>query len=126
MAIDDDRTSNTTAIEIVMPGNLYYLESRNILVKFDGKQDNLPAVLLSAHYDSNAVALGGYKDWAVVSDSYMSSGATDNSMAVVTLLQLAQYFALHQPTRTIILNFNNGEEDGLHGARLYVPVIESS
>ena len=47
-------------------------------------------------------------------------------MAVVTLLQLAQYFVLHQPTRTVILNFNNGEEDGLHGARLYVSVLESS
>ena len=59
-------------------------------------------------------------------DSYIPSGATDNSMAVVTLLQLSQYFALHQPTRTVILNFNNGEEDGLHGARLYVLVSESN
>ena len=61
MAIDDDRASNTTAIEVSEPGILYYLESRNILVKFDGKKDDLPAVLLSAHYDSSAVALGGYQ-----------------------------------------------------------------
>ena len=62
MAIDDDRVSNiTTTFEFAQPGNLYYLESRNILVKFDGKQDKLPAVLLSAHYDSNAVSLGGYQ-----------------------------------------------------------------
>ena len=62
MAIDDDRVSNTTTTsQIAGPGNLYYLESRNILVKFDGKQDNLPAVLLSAHYDSNAVAIGTYQ-----------------------------------------------------------------
>lgn len=61
MTIDDDRVSTTTTtFKIAQPGNLYYLESRNILVKFDGKQDNLPAVLLSAHYDSNAVSLGGY------------------------------------------------------------------
>ena len=60
MTIDDDRVSNTTTkSEIAQPGTLFYLESQNILVKFDGKQDNLPAVLLSAHYDSNAVALGG-------------------------------------------------------------------
>lgn len=125
MAIDDGRTSNTIAIQLAEPETLYYLESRNILVKFDGTRDNIPALLLSAHYDSNAAALGGYgiKDWAAVLDSYMSLGATDNSMAVVTLLQLAQYFALHQPTRTVILNFNNGEEDGLHGARVYVLVI---
>jgi len=62
MAIDDDRVSNaTTALEVAQPGILYYLESRNILVKFDGKQDDLPAVLLSAHYDSNAVAPGRYQ-----------------------------------------------------------------
>ena len=61
MAIDDDRNSNATTIDIAGPGILCYLESRNILVKFDGTKDDLPAVLLSAHYDTNAVALGGYQ-----------------------------------------------------------------
>jgi len=72
MAIDDDRVSNTTTtFEFTAPGNLYYLESRNILVKFDGTQDDLPAVMLSAHYDSNAVAIGGYQRLVLWSLTHM-------------------------------------------------------
>jgi Zn-dependent M28 family amino/carboxypeptidase len=45
-------------------------------------------------------------------------GATDDSVAVVSLIQMAEYLASSRPARSIILLFNDGEEDGLHGAHV--------
>ena len=41
-------------------------------------------------------------------------------MGVVTAMALVEYFTKHQPLRTIIFNINNGEEDGLWGARIFM------
>jgi hypothetical protein len=62
-------------------------------------------VLLNAHYDS-------------VSTGY---GATDDGVGVISLLQLIRYFTTsgHRPKKGIVALFNNGEEDGLHGARAF-------
>jgi len=79
-----------------------YQEGNNILVKVDGREPSLEAVLFSAHFDS--VSTG--------------SGATDDGMGVATLLQLVEYFAKNQPKRTVIFNINNAEEDGLNGAHV--------
>jgi Zn-dependent M28 family amino/carboxypeptidase len=57
-------------------------------------------VLFSAHYDSVSTA----------------SGATDDGMGVVTLIQLVKYLGEHRPKRTAVFNINNGEEDWLNGA----------
>ncbi|KAG8763923.1 hypothetical protein FRC15_007826, partial [Serendipita sp. 397] len=80
------------------------MESRNIVVRFDGSKWNESAILFNAHYDTSSLA----------------PGATDDSVAVVSLLQIAQYLADHRPERSIILLFNNGEEDGLHGSRAFM------
>lgn len=45
-------------------------------------------------------------------------GATDDSVAVVSLIQMAEYLASSRPARSIILLFDDGEEDGLHGAHM--------
>jgi Zn-dependent M28 family amino/carboxypeptidase len=37
-------------------------------------------------------------------------------MNIASLLQMVIYLSKNQPRRTAIFNFNNGEEDGLHGA----------
>ncbi|KDQ56337.1 hypothetical protein JAAARDRAFT_36511 [Jaapia argillacea MUCL 33604] len=93
-----------------------YAESTNILVKIDGSQvsgnegeEERDAVLFSAHYDS-------------VSTSY---GATDNGMGLVATLQMIQYLAEakrrgHGTKKTAVFNINNGEEDGLYGAHLFM------
>jgi Zn-dependent M28 family amino/carboxypeptidase len=80
-----------------------YMESRNILVKFEGSTWNESAILFTAHYDTSSLA----------------PGATDDTIAVVSLLQIAEYLASNQPERSIIILFNDGEEDGLHGSRMY-------
>lgn len=84
-----------------------YQEGNNILVKVQGTDPayrKSGGYLLSAHYDSVSTA----------------PGTTDNSMGVVTLLQMVDHFAKHRPTRTVVFNFNNNEESGLNGAHTYV------
>ncbi|KAF9463513.1 hypothetical protein BDZ94DRAFT_1321670 [Collybia nuda] len=81
-----------------------YFEGTNLLVKIDGENPDLDGVLFSAHYDSVSTA----------------SGATDDGMGVVTLLQLVRYFAQHRRKRTAIFNINNGEEDWLNGAHAFM------
>lgn len=90
------------------PANAVYFEGTNILLKIEGTHSNASnaydggAVLFSAHYDSVSSA----------------SGATDDGMGVVTLVQLAQDLARHRPKRTAVFNINNGEEDWLNGAHV--------
>ncbi|KIJ55609.1 hypothetical protein M422DRAFT_151554 [Sphaerobolus stellatus SS14] len=81
-----------------------YYEGNNILVKIDGEEPDLEAVLFSAHYDSVSTA----------------PGATDDGMGAVTLVQLVEYFAKNTPKRTVVFNINNGEEDGLNGAHVFM------
>lgn len=85
----------------------FYFEGTNILVKIDGTDSpaiNSNGVLFSAHYDSVSTA----------------PGATDDGMAVVTLLQMVEYLSVpeRRPRRTAVFFFNNGEEDGLNGAHM--------
>ncbi|KAG6866029.1 hypothetical protein C0991_009438 [Blastosporella zonata] len=92
----EDRVSNASFEQT-------YFEGTNILVKVDGtNEDQNGAVLFSAHYDSVST----------------SNGATDDGMAIVSMLQLVAKLAKSRSKRTAIFNFNNGEEDGLHGAHV--------
>ncbi|KAG1799533.1 hypothetical protein EV424DRAFT_1559462 [Suillus variegatus] len=61
-------------------------------------------LLLSTHWDSVSTA----------------PGATDDGMGVVTLLSMVKYFAENRPSRTVVFNINNGEEDGLNGAHVFM------
>ncbi|KAH8888846.1 hypothetical protein GQ53DRAFT_871243 [Thozetella sp. PMI_491] len=104
-------------------GMAAYYEGTNIYVYIKGSEDEditwwdtndvdpsrysgKGLTLVNAHYDSVA---SGY-------------GATDNGMGVITLLQLIRYFTGpgNQPRRGIVALLNNGEEDFLYGARLFV------
>ncbi|GBE82458.1 Vacuolar membrane protease [Sparassis crispa] len=106
--LSDDLISNASYIapgNYVQPYRGVYFEGTNILVKIDGTDSSLSSsdgVLFSAHYDSVSTA----------------PGATDDGMGVVTLLSLVDYLSApeRRPRRTAIFFFNNGEEDGLHGA----------
>ncbi|RLV91479.1 Vacuolar membrane protease [Spathaspora sp. JA1] len=84
-----------------------YYESNNLLVRINGTDKNLPALLLSAHYDS-------------VPSSF---GVTDDGMGIASLLGVLSYFSSkssQQPLRTLIFNFNNNEEFGLYGATSFL------
>jgi Zn-dependent M28 family amino/carboxypeptidase len=87
-----------------------YFEGTNIFAKVEGTDPAYTSgggVLFSSHYDSVSTA----------------PGVTDVGLGVVTMLQLVEYFAENRPKRTAVFFFNNGEEDGLNGAHLYVPHV---
>ncbi|KAI0124161.1 hypothetical protein BJ170DRAFT_585983 [Xylariales sp. AK1849] len=96
-----------------------YFEGSNIIVYIRGKDDppgkwyddgglrtdkviGKGGVLVNAHFDSVPT---GY-------------GATDDGMAVVSVMQLVKYFTTpgNQPQRGIVALLNNNEEEGLLGA----------
>lgn len=89
------------------PSHIIYYESNNLLVRINGTNDKLPALLLSAHYDSVPT----------------SFGITDDGMGIASMLGVLDYYSLSgtsQPQRTIIFNFNNDEEFGLNGADSFI------
>jgi hypothetical protein len=96
-----------------------YGESANILVYIRGKDDEKDdwwnattryrgssGVLVNAHFDSVPSAVG----------------ATDDGVGVVTVLQLISHYTSkgNRPKRGIVALLNNGEENGLYGARSYM------
>ncbi|OLN89797.1 Vacuolar membrane protease [Colletotrichum chlorophyti] len=129
VTVFDETTSNVTFTGISRPlgsalgGNelngVTYFEGTNKIVYIRGSQDpdgewwkkpdpkniGKGGVLVNAHYDS-------------VSTGY---GATDDGMGVASILQMVRYFTTpgRQPERGIVLLFNNGEEDGLYGAKAF-------
>ncbi|KAI0827758.1 hypothetical protein BC628DRAFT_1317988 [Trametes gibbosa] len=102
--LSDDMTSNVTYVR--NPGGYaVYFEGNNVLLKIDGNELSSKGVLFSCHFDSVSTA----------------PGATDDGMAVATLLEMAEYLSWpsRRPRRTAVFFFNNGEEDGLNGAHAY-------
>ncbi|ODQ83199.1 hypothetical protein BABINDRAFT_159639 [Babjeviella inositovora NRRL Y-12698] len=83
-----------------------YYESNNVLARVNGTDPTLPALLISAHFDS-------------VPSAY---GTTDDGMGIASMLALLEHFSLAstpQPLRTVVFNFNNNEEFGLLGATAF-------
>ncbi|EGX45484.1 hypothetical protein AOL_s00169g90 [Orbilia oligospora ATCC 24927] len=85
-----------------------YFESLNVIVKVQGSGDFegvVGDVLVNAHYDSVSTA----------------PGATDDGVAVVTVLGLIDYFTQpnNTPRRDMYFLLNNGEEDYLNGAMAF-------
>lgn len=84
-----------------VPHYVTYYESNNVVVKVQGSDPSLKALLVSAHYDSVPT----------------SFGTTDDGMGVASMLGILEHVAsTKQPLRTIIFNFNNNEEFSLFGA----------
>ncbi|KAH8658783.1 putative zinc metalloprotease [Tricladium varicosporioides] len=100
-----------------------YFEGCNIIVYIRGTEDEegewwnpdfvsstrvhgQGGVMVNAHFDS-------------VSTGY---GATDDGVGVITALQLIKYFttAGNKPKKGVVALFNNGEEDGLYGAKAFL------
>jgi len=100
-----------------------YFEGSNVIVYIRGTEDEegewwklqshrsgvthgKGGVMVNAHFDS-------------VSTGY---GATDDGMGVITALQLIKYFTTsgNTPKKGVVVLFNNGEEDGLYGAKAFL------
>ena len=97
-----------------------YFESKNIIAYVPGKEDDKSGwwkdpngkpsdrngVLVNAHYDS-------------VSSGF---GATDDGVGVISIMQLLRYYTTpgNQPKHGLVLLLNDGEEDFLNGARVFL------
>lgn len=77
----------------------------NVIGKLEGADPSLPAVLVSAHYDSVPA----------------SPGASDDGLGVAAVVETARALAAGpRPKRTVIVLLADGEEDGLLGADAFV------
>lgn len=95
------------AVKYLSYDSVLYYESNNLVVRINGSNAALPALLVSAHYDSVPTSVG----------------VTDDGMGVASMLGLLAYYTagdVAQPERTLIFNFNNNEEFGLYGATAFV------
>ncbi|KAG1824010.1 hypothetical protein EV424DRAFT_1606366, partial [Suillus variegatus] len=108
VSLDFDLSSNASWASGLLSMNSYavYYDSGIVLLQVEESDEEYQesgVLLLSAHWDSVSTA----------------PGATDNGMGVVTLLSMVKYFAENRPSRTVVSNINNGEEDGLNGTHVY-------
>jgi len=89
------------------------IRSRNVLGYIEGSDPELKdeVVVIGAHLDH----LGKRGD-------YIFNGADDNGSGSVTVMEIAQAFALNpqKPKRSILFALWTGEEKGLLGSRYYV------
>lgn len=89
-----------------LQGRAVYYEGNNVLVKIQGNDTSLGAVLLSAHFDTVPTAYG----------------TTDDGTGIASMLGILRYYAdpkTPAPLRSIIFNFNNNEEFGLLGSQAF-------
>ncbi|KAK9475151.1 uncharacterized protein V1510DRAFT_359643 [Dipodascopsis tothii] len=106
--VEDHGTLLTDTHVLAKRPLLTYFEGENIYAVLNGTAAGTAAengaVMVSAHYDS-------------VATSY---GTTDDGIAVASMLELVAHFAAHRPPRTLIFNFNSGEELDLLGSQTFV------
>ncbi|TXH92980.1 MAG: M28 family peptidase [Rheinheimera sp.] len=78
----------------------------NFIGKINGTAAQLPAIVVTAHYDHVGVH-----------QERMYPGADDNASGVAALLALAAYFQAHPPRHSLIFAAVDHEEQGMHGSK---------
>ncbi len=128
--IFNDLNSNYTSTALVNIGQSgrksgisTYFEGNNIIVYIRGTEDEAGdwwttspqfgkqtrgrgGIMINAHFDSVATGFG----------------TTDDGIGIIATLQLIKYFTTegNTPKRGLIALLNNGEEDGLYGAKAFI------
>ncbi len=96
------------------------------LYRWEGRDPDLPPVLLAAHYDVVPVAPDTLEEWlhppfdGVVADGFVwGRGTLDDKGALIAMLSAAEHLIASgfRPQRTIYLSFGGDEEVGGQGAR---------
>ena len=128
--IFNDLVANYTGSALTKPGETgrrlgisTYFEGNNIIVYIRGTEDPDGEWWRSAKPSSGTVhGKGGVMVNAHFDSVSTGYGATDNGVGVITALQLVKYFTTdgNTPKRGVVALFNNGEEDGLYGAKAFL------
>ncbi len=106
----------------------------SLLYTWQGRDPELPPLLLMAHYDVVPVEQGTEDDWdhppfgGVIEDGYVwGRGALDNKSGVMGILEAVDMLAAEgfEPRRTVLLAFGHDEEiGGLEGAAEIAALLE--
>lgn len=100
-----------------------YFEGNNIIVYIRGTEDEEGQWWNSESHRSGVThGKGGVMVNAHIDSVSTGYGATDDGMGVITALQLIKYFTTsgNTPKKGVVALFNNGEEDGLYGAKAFL------
>lgn len=106
-----DGLRNNNKVEITLPYKLYNSQTDNIVGVIKGSSNDLPPLIISAHFDHvGEDALGNYY-----------GGALDNASGTSFMLELCKNISsLPQPKMDIIFVGFTGEEFGLLGSKDFV------
>ncbi|QCX33932.1 Zn-dependent exopeptidase M28 [Caloramator sp. E03] len=97
--------------EIKSPVQIKKVTVQNVIGMIKGKDESLPPVILSAHFDHV-----GFD-----ADNIIYPGAFDNASGTALLIEFARILkSLKDNKRTIIFAAFNGEEEGLLGSKYFV------
>ena len=99
-----------------------YFEGSNIIVYIRGSEDEEGEWWLRNPVSTETHGKGGVMVNAHFDSVSTGFGATDDGMGVVTILQLIKYFTTsgNTPKKGVVALLNNGEEDGLYGAKAFL------
>lgn len=90
--------------------------TQNVLGLVKGKNDDHNHLVIGAHYDHLGMGGAGSRKPDTVA---VHNGADDNASGVALMLELAGYFAKHQPQVDLLFIAFGAEEMGLVGSRQY-------
>jgi aminopeptidase YwaD len=95
-------------IQFKLQQNIETIKTQNIIATIKGKDSTLKELIICAHYDH----VGGFRECYI-------PGANDNASGLSMLIELYNYYLVHQPNRTIKFIAFGGEEVGLVGSKYY-------
>ncbi|MFH5884178.1 M28 family peptidase [Halalkalibaculum sp. DA3122] len=94
------------------------LLSRNVVGIINGSEEPDSYMIIGAHYDH--LGTGGYGSLANRRRNQIHNGADDNASGTAGILELAQYFSVNSPRKSLVFVAFSGEEIGLLGSQHFV------
>lgn len=96
------------------------LLAHNVVGTVYGTGNEEEFLIIGAHYDHLGWGDGGYGSLYRGDSLMIHNGADDNASGTAGLLELAEYFSQHKPSKDIVFIAFSGEEMGLLGSEHYV------
>jgi Zn-dependent M28 family amino/carboxypeptidase len=96
------------------------LQGNNVVGYVEGKSKPARYLVVSAHYDHLGVVGMPNSQCRAEGADTICNGADDNASGTAALLAMAEHFAKHRPTHSIIFVAFDAEEEGLQGSQQFV------